>query len=166
MKSIQLGSTRLVDIDFDVMSMVDMPPVFGTVVIDGILGRPVFDRYTVQVDYDQHLLLLLAPGSFRPKASDTPASFTRVRDVPLIKASLDGHDGMFGIDPGARSSLLVNGWFAEGSHLRISGHRVSEIRLADVRDEWAKESNGTRISFEIKRGDVVLEKTLQLKSLV
>jgi Aspartyl protease/PDZ domain len=296
-RAIQLGSSGLSDIDFDVMSMVDMPPVFGTVEIDGILGRPVFDRYTVQVDYDRHLLLLFTPGTFRPGSSDTPVPFTRVRDVPLVKASLDGHDGLFGVDLGARSSLLVNGWFAEVSHLiplfqegpdmitgwgfggaihgklgraqefdlanakieqpvvrlstqrsgllsrtdtagligadilrqftltfdpvrqviyfrrsrsfgrrtefdrsgmwviqsfhaftvidivgggaaegaglevndsirSIDGRSVSQIRLADLRDQWAKQPDGTRITLAIKRGNVKLKKILQLKSLV
>ena len=297
MRSVQIGSSRLSDIGFDVMSMVDMPPVFGTVAIDGILGRPVFDRYTVQVDYDHHVLSLYKPGTFCPASSDTPVPFTRVRDVPLVKASLNGHYGMFGVDLGARSSLLVNAWFAEEGHLsslfedapemitgwglggairgklgraqefelanatieqpvvrlstqrsgllsrsdtagligadilrqftltfdplqhviyfrrsrsfgtrtefdrsgmwviqsaqaftvidvvhgggadvaglnvndsirRINGHSVSEIRLADLREQWASEPDGTRITLEIKRGKVVLEKTLKLKSLV
>ena len=297
MRSVQFGSSRLSDIGFDVMSMVDMPPVFGTVEIDGILGRPVFDRYTVQVDYDHRLLSLYMPGNFCPGSSDTPVPFTRVRDVPLVKASLNGHYGMFGVDLGARSSLLVNAWFTEESHLSslfedapemimgwglggairgklgraqefelanatiehpvvrlstqrsgllsrsdtagligadilrqftltfdplqhvvyfrrsrsfgrrtefdrsgmwiiqgpqaftvvdvvdggaadgaglevndrirgINGHSVSEIRLADLREQWASEPDGTRITLEIKRGKVVLEKTLKLKSLV
>jgi C-terminal processing protease CtpA/Prc len=48
----------------------------------------------------------------------------------------------------------------------INGHSVSEIRLADLREQWASEPDGTRITLEIKRGKVVLEKTLKLKSLV
>jgi len=32
--------------------------VFGNVKIDGILGRPIFDRFVVQVNYDKHVLML------------------------------------------------------------------------------------------------------------
>jgi C-terminal processing protease CtpA/Prc len=48
----------------------------------------------------------------------------------------------------------------------INGHPVSEIHLADLREKWTKEPDGTRITLAIQRGNVVLEKTLRLKSLV
>ena len=117
-KSLDLGARHLADVPSEVMSLVDMPPVFGTVRIDGILGRPVFDQYAVEVDYADHVLVLFDPKRFRPAAADVPVSFSRIRDVPLVSATLDGHTGMFGVDLGARSSLLLNSWFSDAGHLK------------------------------------------------
>jgi hypothetical protein len=68
---------------------------------------------------------------------------------------------------------IVDGGAAEAAGLEvnniirsINGRSVSRIRLADLRDQWAKEPNGTRITLGIKRGNVKLKKTLHLKSLV
>jgi C-terminal processing protease CtpA/Prc len=68
---------------------------------------------------------------------------------------------------------IVAGGAAEGAGLEVNdsirsidGRSVSQIRLADLRDQWAKQPDGTRITLAIKRGNVKLKKILQLKSLV
>jgi len=68
---------------------------------------------------------------------------------------------------------IVAGGAAEGAGLEVNdsirsidGRSVSQIRLADLRDQWAKQPDGTRITLAIKRGKVKLKKILQLKSLV
>jgi hypothetical protein len=128
-QTVALGSSQIGDIPFDVMTLEDMPPVFGTVKIDGILGRPIFDRFVVQVNYDKQILTLFEPSLYRPSPADIPLSFTRVRDVPLVAASLDGHAGLFGVDLGARSSILLNGWFAEDDHMESLFEGAPEIVL-------------------------------------
>jgi len=127
--TVTLGSAHIADVACDVMTMSDMPPVFGNVKIDGILGRPIFDRFVVQVNYDQHVLMLFEPPLYRPVSADVPLPFTRVRDVPLVTASLDGHAGLFGVDLGARSSILLNGWFADDDHLESLFEGAPEIVL-------------------------------------
>jgi len=115
---LNLGAAELVHLPADVMPLVDMPPVFGTMRIDGILGRPVFDRYVIEVDYADRVLILFDPKRFRPAIADVALSFSRIRDVPLVSATLDGHIGLFGVDLGARSSLLVNAWFSDTAQLQ------------------------------------------------
>jgi len=68
---------------------------------------------------------------------------------------------------------IVSGGAAKGAGLpvndsirSVNGRSVSEIRLADLREKWVKGQDGTRITLGIKRGEVVQEKILQLKSLV
>jgi C-terminal processing protease CtpA/Prc len=68
---------------------------------------------------------------------------------------------------------IVSGGAAKGAGLpvndsirSVNGRSVSEIRLADLREKWVKGPDGTRITLGIKRGEVVQEKILQLKSLV
>ena len=56
------------------MSMRDMPPVFGTQQIDGIIGRPVFSKSVVEVDYDRSEVVLSDPQDFIPSAADRAVS--------------------------------------------------------------------------------------------
>ena len=115
---LNLGAAELVHLPADVMPLVDMPPVFGTMRIDGILGRPVFDRYVIEVDYADRVLILFDPKRFRPAIADVALSFSRIREVPLVSATLDGHIGLFGVDLGARSALLVNAWLPDTAQLQ------------------------------------------------
>jgi hypothetical protein len=50
---------------------------------------------------------------FRPPSSGTTLHFERLRSIPLVDAVLDGVHGMFGVDTGARSSLLLYGPYGE-----------------------------------------------------
>ena len=116
-RSVSIGAVHLRDVRFDVTSMQDMTPVFGDVRIDGILGRPVFDLTTVQVDYDRRVLRFFGSSGYNAQPVDWGVPFSRVRDVPLIEASLDGNKGEFGVDLGARSSLILTASFASESGL-------------------------------------------------
>jgi Aspartyl protease len=117
LSQVALGSLVLRDQTADVIPMRDMPPAFGTQQIDGIIGRPVFSTSVVEVDYGESQVILTDPQNLVPSATDQVVSFTRIRDVPLVDAALDGHSGTFGVDLGARSSLLVTSSFAERYNL-------------------------------------------------
>jgi hypothetical protein len=121
---VEIGPLDLNDQTFDVVSMDDMPPVFGDIRIDGIIGRPVFSRATVEVDYDKHRPTFFDPQKYTPPPSEASVPFTRVRDVPLIEASLDGQKGKFGVDLGARSSLILTASFV-GEHDIANHYRTS-----------------------------------------
>jgi len=124
---VRIGPLDLTDQRFDVVSMDDMPPVFGSIRIDGIIGRPVFSRATVQVDYDKRQLTFFDPQSFAPLPSETSIPFTRLREVPLIEGSLDGQKGRFGVDLGARSSLILTAFFVEKSGIGNRYHASPEM---------------------------------------
>src|SRR4029077_20808026 len=124
---VRIGPLDLNDQKFDVVSMGDMPPVFGSTRIDGIIGRPVFSTTTVEVDYDKRQLTFFDPQSFVPSPSETSVPFTRGREVPLIEASLDGQRGQFGVDLGARSSLILTAFFVEETGIGNRYHASPEI---------------------------------------
>jgi hypothetical protein len=67
----------------------------------------------VKVDYGTNRLELTSPAMFRPPSSGTTLHFERLRSIPLVDAVLDGVHGMFGVDTGARSSLLLYGPYGE-----------------------------------------------------
>jgi hypothetical protein len=150
-----LGSLILRDQTVDVIAMRDMPPVFGTQQIDGIIGRPVFSKSVVVVDYDRSEVVLSDPQDFVPSAADRAVPFTRIREVPLIDATLDGHPGTFGVDLGARSSLLVTGGFAEqynlAESLPSSGEMITGWGLGGpIRSRLARAHSLTLANFTIE----------------
>ena len=116
-RRLEVGQVELENQVFDITSMRDMPPMFGRAQIDGILGRPLFDKMTIRVDYDQRTIAFYDSENYKPGLSDIAIPFTRIRDVPLIEASLDGHTGRFGVDLGARSSLIIMRSFADQNDL-------------------------------------------------
>ena len=117
---IQIGDVRIDDEPFSVMSFADTPHVFGSVPVDGVIGRPVFERLVVAIDYERHLVTLTLPQRFQYHGTGTVVAFERRsdRNLPIIQGELDGVVGKFGIDTGTRSAVLLYGPFIEGNHLR------------------------------------------------
>jgi len=83
--------------------------------IAGILGLEIFERFAVTFDYDHQQLILQPFDHGEPPApgagSAVPLRFTD--DMPLAQASLDGKQGMFGIDTGNSGYTLVFPQWAE-----------------------------------------------------
>jgi hypothetical protein len=77
----------------------------------GILGLEWFERYAVRIDYVGKRLTLtpLSKFSYRGNATRVPMHFQE--DMPLARASADGHDGDFGIDTGNAGLLILYGDF-------------------------------------------------------
>ncbi len=112
--SIRLGSVELKDISTRVLDMSDFPQVFGTARIDAILGTPLFDSYSITVDYDKRELTLTR-DSAQVRGVVVPIGHS---GIPTVSAELDGVTGHFGLDLGARSALLLYTPFIEKNGLR------------------------------------------------
>jgi hypothetical protein len=121
-RELQIGDLRIANLAFHAISMSDAPAVFGRQPVDGIIGFPILDRLVVKVDYERSRLELTLPSAYRPPAAGTTMHFERVRWVPLVNATLDGTPGMFGVDTGARLSLLLHGPFVDQNELRTKYH--------------------------------------------
>jgi predicted aspartyl protease len=121
-RELQMGDLRLSNIAFHAISLDDAPAVFGNQPLDGIIGFPILEQLIVEVDYETNRLRLTLPSAYRPRNSGTTLHFERPRWVPLVEATLDGIRGKFGVDTGARLSLLLYGPFVDQNNLRAKYH--------------------------------------------
>ena len=96
----------------------DFANVFGSRSPDGVIGKPIFERYVVTINYQRKVLTFTPPLQYVAPAGAVAVPFDLPRQIPVIDAELDGVRGRFGVDTGARSSLLVYGPFAEEHKLR------------------------------------------------
>ena len=117
-RELQIADVRLSNVAFRVISMDDAPAVFGKQPVDGIIGLPILEQAIVKVDYATNRLELTSPSAFQPPNSGTTLHFERLRSIPLVDATLDGLRGKFGVDTGARLSLLLYGPFVDQNDLR------------------------------------------------
>jgi Aspartyl protease/PDZ domain len=115
---VQIGEMALADVDSNVMDLSDAPQVFGTKPFDGIIGLPVFERTAVKHDYVNRILTFTMLGKFDYAGNGVIVRFERPRQIPVVAASLDGVAGNFGVDTGARSSLLLYGPFCAQNNLQ------------------------------------------------
>jgi len=149
---IRIGDLQLTDLECHVLDMSDAPQVFGTKRLDGIIGLPVFEHMVVKHDYVNRLLTFSSPDKFNYTGNGIIVHFERPQQIPLVEAALDGVPGSFGVDTGARSSLLLYGPFCQQHKLqekydaRLEGvtgwgiggpvrsllARAGELRIGDV----------------------------------
>lgn len=115
---VQIGGLNLSNLEFNVTSFQDSPQVFGVKPEDGIIGRPVFEQMVVKHDYVHRRLTFTKPEDFVYSGSGVEVDFARPYQIPVVEAALDGVSGRFGIDTGARSSLLLYGRFSAQNKLR------------------------------------------------
>jgi len=117
-----LGNTRIgdrtivmvLDTGADGTALEDFTNVFGSKTPGGILGKPVFERFEATIDHE-HRQLTFTPLHDCVK----PAGATSLPEqIPVIRATLDGATGSFGVDIGARSSLPIYGPVAREHKLR------------------------------------------------
>ena len=115
---VEVGEIQLPAQEFGVLSFADTKYVFGANRIDGIIGFPLFKRLVVRVDYERKQLTFTEPSQFVYKGQGTIVPIDFDRHLPLVKGELDGVPGIFVIDTGARSSLILYGPFVEQNNLR------------------------------------------------
>ena len=114
----QLGDLQFEDLEADVFPGGDAGNVFGTKPVDGIIGLELFQRVVVKHDYVQKVLTFTLPDKFGYRGAGVVVPFDRPRQIPVVDAELDGIRGKFGIDTGARSSLLLYTPFVDQNHLK------------------------------------------------
>jgi hypothetical protein len=117
-KELRLGAGVFRDQSMLLTSSEDFPNVFGSLSPDGVIGQPIFKRYVIRVDYQRKMLTFTPPSRYVAPAGVAVVRFDLPQQIPMVDASLDGVSGRFGVDTGARSSLLVYRPFAEEHKLR------------------------------------------------
>jgi hypothetical protein len=114
----QVGDLEFTNLDFGVLPASDSDQVFGTQPVDGIFGLELFRRVVVKHDYVKKVLTFTLPQAFDYKGAGTIVHFDLPAQIPIVDGELDGVRGRFGIDTGARSSLLIYGPFTEQNKLK------------------------------------------------
>jgi hypothetical protein len=127
-RELQIGSAHFFDLDMGVLPGDDTAEVFGTQPLDGIIGLEVFQRLVVKHDYIHKQLTFTVPEKFSYQGKGTIVAFERPAQIPVIEAELDGIRGRFGVDTGARSSMLLYGPWTDANHL----HEKYKAKLEGV----------------------------------
>ena len=115
---LQLGDLQFEDLEAEVFPGSDSGNVFGTKPVDGIVGLEVFQHFVVRHDYVRKVLTFTLPDRFNYQGAGVIVPFDLPRQIPVVDAELDGIRGKFGVDTGARSSLLLYTPFVEQNHLK------------------------------------------------
>jgi hypothetical protein len=109
----RVHSIRLGDAQIDDQSVLVMPlsPVLtdrgAKAPVAGILGLEVFERFAVTIDPAKRTMILQPFDSFRPPAAAAVLRLRFTKDMPLIRAALDGERGIFGLDTGNSGPLML-----------------------------------------------------------
>src|SRR5262249_8885464 len=72
----------------------------------------------VSINYEKDQISFYNPDQFHYSGSGKVIPFELARFAPLVKGEIDGIPGIFEIDTGARSTLLLTGSFIEKNNLR------------------------------------------------
>jgi hypothetical protein len=114
----KLGDLQFTDLEAEVVPLGDSGNVFGTKPVDGVVGLELFRRVVVKHDYVHKVLTFASPEKFNYRGAGVIVPFDLPRQIPVVDAELDGIRGKFGVDTGARSSLLLYTPYVEQNHLR------------------------------------------------
>jgi hypothetical protein len=117
-RELRMGKGVFRDLAMSLTTSDDFENVFGSKSPDGVIGKRIFERYVVAIDYQSKVLTFTPPSQYVAPAKAVVVKFDLPSQIPVIEAELDGVRGRFGVDTGARSSLLVYRPFAERNKLR------------------------------------------------
>jgi hypothetical protein len=119
LRDVRVGDIRLAEVRAFASSFAaDFEPVFGSYRIDGVIGEPLFARYVVEIDYGRCMVTFIDPRAYTPAAGSSVIPLDFAGHLPLVRATLDGVDGVFGLDTGARTAIILYGPFVDRNGLR------------------------------------------------
>jgi len=125
--SLTLGDVELSDQTFYVVPLGHVAGEHGAA-FDGLLGFEVFSRFVVTLDYAGRQLTLTEPGSFNYSGAGARIPLRFADRIPVIEAAIDGIDGSFSIDTGARNSLTLTSPFV-AQHDLIARYEAGRERV-------------------------------------
>lgn len=116
---VALGNINASNISFLV---VDLDPIVDFLHLpfaDGVLGAELFRQYIVEINYSDRFVKFYEPETFQVEKGWEAIPFSFYRHLPMVRGSIQEHDGQFMIDTGDRSELTIFKRFAKNSGLRI-----------------------------------------------
>ncbi len=85
----------------------------------GVIGYDVIGRFVVTIDYDDSVLVLHDPSTWKYEGREKPLPMVMNGTVPALIGSFDGTDeGLFRLDVGSSSTVDVHAPFAKAHRLR------------------------------------------------
>lgn len=124
-KRADLGDVAIRDHEFRVISLDAIRRAIGFRRLDGLVGRELFERFVVDIDYTEQTLTFSEPKSWSPPESfGKPQTLGSYEGIPTLPAAVDGIKGNFIIDTGDRSSLTLFGPFVDRHGLRAKHGRT------------------------------------------
>lgn len=124
----------------------------------GIIGLELFERFVVRLDYRAGTMTLTAFDEYRHEGAGVAVPIVFNDDEPLVRASLNGRSGDFGIDTGNTGSLIVIGNWAEREGLTLAlskGFDTMGFGMGGASHNWASrqdfEIGGAKLSRIITR---------------
>lgn len=119
-----LGGVAIRDHEFRVISLDAIRRAIGFRRLDGLVGRELFERFVVDIDYASQTLTFAEPKTWRaPAALGKPHLLGSYEGIPTLPAVVDGLKGAFIIDTGDRSSLTLFGPFVDRHNLRTKSRK-------------------------------------------
>jgi hypothetical protein len=79
---------------------------------EALVGQEILQRFVVRFDFDRMVITLTRPAAFRDPGRGAVVPFHFQDNQPEVKGSIDGIAGLFAIDTGDNSSLLLIAPFA------------------------------------------------------
>jgi PDZ domain/Aspartyl protease len=117
-KSVRIGDAELLDQPFLIIPYpYDFYERGRKAPLAGILGLEWFERYAARIDYALRTLTLTPLRTFSYGGHGTPVPMRFQEDMPLARASAEGHDGSFGVDTGNAGVVVLYGDFLSRSGL-------------------------------------------------
>ncbi len=85
----------------------------------GVIGYDVISRFVVTIDYDDSVLVLHDPVSWRYEGTEKPLAMVMNGTVPALTGALDDTDeGLFRLDVGSSSTVDLHAPFAQAKRLK------------------------------------------------
>jgi len=120
---IELGETRVA-----VLSVNPVLAPFFWRDAAGVIGFDVIDRFVDEIDYDQHLLVLHDPKTFRYAGRGEAIPMRLANHVPVVTMTLDGkYTGDFRLDVGSSSTVDLHTPFVKANGLAAHAGKSVDI---------------------------------------
>ncbi len=95
----------------------------------GVIGYDVISRFVVTIDYDDSVLVLHDPASWKYEGREKPLPMVMNGTVPALTGTFEGtEEGLFRLDVGSSSTVDVHGPFAKRHELLGRMKRPIEIQ--------------------------------------
>lgn len=120
--TVDLGGLKFSDQTAAVIALSSLETIAGRH-LDGLVGRPLFDRYVVEIDYLENQIKLYQPQSYVYSGKGDSVVLTKHGDYFFVPATIEmpggpRFDGQFLVDTGGGMvTAILNAPFARAKHL-------------------------------------------------
>jgi len=151
--SVGLGGASVHDLAFHSIAFAPDAPD------QALVGLEILQRFVVRFDFDRQVMTLTRPEAFAYRGHGTIVPFHFQDNQPEIKGSIDGVAGLFAVDTGDNSSLLLIAPFAR--HYGLVERYQADLpyggtAIGATHGVWARKRAGT-VTFDGPDGRALVE---------